>query len=79
MQTIYYTSGIWNIEARVQDAANSHRLSMISAMEDQGDRVVVSTHTVLFEHIEGCDEVEEAKMHALHAVINGIETPPQPC
>ncbi len=71
MQTIHYTSGIWNIQAQVQDAGDSNRLAIISAMAGEGDGAIVSKHTVVFEHIEGCDEADEARTHALRVVVNG--------
>jgi hypothetical protein len=61
MQTIKYAAGIWNIEATIQKAGDRNRLAVISAMAGKGNEAIESKHTVVFEHMHGCDEVAEAK------------------
>ena len=70
MQTIKYTSGIWNIEATIQKAGDSIRLAIISAMAGKGKDAIESKHTVVFEHVQGCDEIAEAKAHVQRIVAN---------
>lgn len=69
MQTLKYTSGKWKIEARVQDAGDNKRLAVISALTDEGNVSPESRHTVVFDHIPGCDEVEEMKAQIDRALI----------
>lgn len=63
MHRFEYTTGIWRVETRLQDAGNSKRLAMISACPANGKNTHASKHTLVFDHLPGCDEVEEAKMH----------------
>ena len=70
MQTIKYTSGIWNVEAQVQEVGESNRLAIISAMAGKGKDTIESKHTVVFEHVPGCDELDEAKAHTMRVVMN---------
>jgi hypothetical protein len=70
MQTIRYSSGIWNIETKVQEVGEKNRLAIISAMAKSGEGTVESKHTVVFEHIPGVDEVDEAKAHSLRVLMN---------
>ena len=71
MQTIKHTSGIWNIEATIQKTGDSNRLAIISAMAGTGEEVAASKHTVVFEHMPGCDEVAEAKACMQRVISNG--------
>ena len=71
MQTIRYESGIWNIEARIQKAGDSTRVAVISAMAGTGGEAIESKHTVVFEHVPGCDEVAEAKAYVQRVVQKG--------
>ncbi|MGV3741678.1 MAG: hypothetical protein ACO1NO_05165 [Burkholderiaceae bacterium] len=71
MQTIKYESGIWNIEARIQNAGRSTKVAVISAMMGTGDEAIESKHTVVFEHTPGCDEVAEAKACVQRVVQKG--------
>jgi hypothetical protein len=71
MQTIKHTSGIWNIEAKIQKIGDSNRLAIISAMAGTGEETIESKHTVVFEHLPGCDEVAEAKACMQRVVLNG--------
>jgi hypothetical protein len=68
MQTIKYTSGIWNIETTVQKIDDRNRLAMVSAMAGTGDAAIESKHTVVFEHVPGCDEADEAKIQTLRVM-----------
>ncbi len=68
MQTIKYVTGIWNIEAKIQKAGHRNRLAIISAMTGTGNEAIESKHTVVFEHMQGCDEAAEAKKHVQRAV-----------
>lgn len=68
MQTINYNYGIWNIEARVQKIDDRTRLAMVSAIAGTGDAAIESKHTVVFEHMPGCDEADEAKLHSLRVM-----------
>jgi hypothetical protein len=71
MQTIKYESGIWRIEARLQDVDDSKRMAIVSAVAGEGDDAIESKHTVVFGHIPGCDEIEEAKTFASQVVMRG--------
>ncbi len=71
MQTIKFTSGIWNIEAKVQNIGDSIRLAIISAVAGKGEEAIESKHTVVFEHMPGSDEISEAKACMQQVVLNG--------
>jgi hypothetical protein len=68
MQTIKYTSGIWDIEAKIQDIGDNNRLAIVSAIAGEGEMKTESKHTIVFEHISGCDEVDEAKVLASQVI-----------
>lgn len=70
MKIIRYTFGIWNIEAQVQKIDAYNRLAIVSAMAGTGTDSIESKHTVVFEHIPGRDEVDEAKAHTLQAMMH---------
>lgn len=69
MQTIEYELGIWRIAATLQDVDDSKRMAIVSAVAGEGDEAIESKHTVVYEHVPGCDEVEEAKTFASQAVM----------
>lgn len=64
MHTFNYTSGIWRVEAKLGDAGDRKRLAIISALAGEGDDEIIAKHTLVFDHIPGCDEIEETKSHA---------------
>lgn len=70
MQTIKYTSGIWDIETKIQKIGDLSRLAIVSAIAGTGDETIESKHTVVFEHTPGCDEADEAKALTLRVMMN---------
>lgn len=64
MQTFKYTSGMWQVEAKLENAGDTKRLAIISALAGNGSGSIATKHTVVFEHTPGFDEIEEAKAHA---------------
>jgi hypothetical protein len=62
MHTFKFTTGMWNVEARLEDAGDRKRIAMVSARTNEG-RSAASRHILVFEHDPGCDEIEEAKTH----------------
>ena len=61
MQTLRFESGMWRIEATLQDVDDSKRMAIIYAVAGEGEEAIESKHTAVFEHSPGCDEFEEAK------------------
>lgn len=70
MQTFKYTSGMWRVEAKLEDAGGSKRLAIISALAGNGKGEIATRHTLVFDHTPGCDEIEEAKSHAQRILMN---------
>jgi hypothetical protein len=70
MHIFKYTSGIWRVEARLENAGSSKRLAIISALAENGKSEIEAKHTFVFDHIPGCDEIEEAKSHAQRLLMN---------
>lgn len=70
MQTLRYKTGIWNVEAQLQQVDENKRLAVISAMAGEGKDAMQSKHTVVFEHTPGCDELEETKAYAQRILMN---------
>jgi hypothetical protein len=64
MHTFKHTIGIWNVETSLEDAGDSKRLAIISAHLSKERSQASSRHTLVFHHDSGCDDIEEAKMHA---------------
>lgn len=71
MQTIKYESGIWRIEAKLLDVDDSKRMAIVFAVAGEGKDAIESKHTVVFEHLPGCDEIEEANAFTSQAVMRG--------
>jgi ureidoglycolate hydrolase len=69
MQTINYKMGMWHVVATLQDVDDSKRIAVISATLGEGEEAVKSKHTVVFEHVPGCDEIEEAKAFVSQALL----------
>ena len=61
MQIIKCNIGHWQVEAKMRDVDCGTRLAMFSALAKHADRTVESRHTVVFDHVQGCDQLEEAK------------------
>lgn len=64
MHTFNYTSGIWKVEAKLGDAGDSKRLAIISALAGEGDDEIIAKYTLVFDHVTGCDEIEETNTYA---------------
>jgi hypothetical protein len=45
----------------VEDVGDSKLMAVISAMAGHGNNAIESRHTVVFDHMQGCDRVEETK------------------
>ena len=52
------------MEAKLDDAGDSKRLAIISALAGEGADEIIARHTLIFDHIPGCDEIEETKAYA---------------
>lgn len=61
MQILKCNIGIWQVEARVEHVDGSKLMAVISATAKRGDCPIESKHTVVFDHIQGCDQIEETK------------------
>jgi hypothetical protein len=61
MQMITCKIGMWEVEARMENVGEDKVVAVISAVADRGDSDKESKHVVVFDHIKGCDQVEEAK------------------
>lgn len=64
MHTFHCTPGIWRVEAKLGNAGDSKRLAVISALAGEGDDEITAKHTLVFDHVPGCDEIEETKAYA---------------
>jgi hypothetical protein len=49
------------VEAILYTLSDTSRMAIISAVAGKGAGAIRSTHTVVFDHAPGCDDVEEAK------------------
>jgi hypothetical protein len=70
MQTLKYKSGMWNVEATLQDVDDNKRLATVFAMAGEGEEAMSSQHTIVFEHASHRDEIEEVKAHILRVLVN---------
>lgn len=61
MHIIKCNIGHWRVEARMKDVDRGTRLAIFSAMAEHAGGTVESRHTVVFDHVQGCDQLEEAK------------------
>jgi hypothetical protein len=71
MHTFKYTSGMWKIEAKLENVGDSKRLAIISALAGNVEDGIETKHTVVFDHVPGCDEIEEAKAHTQRILMKG--------
>ncbi len=62
MKFVKYDVGIWKAEASVEDVGDNKRLATISAVAGEKGQAAESKHTVVFDHVQGNDEIEEVKM-----------------
>lgn len=53
--------GRWQAKATVQDVDNGKLLAIISTTDRDGDQACASRHTVVFDHQEGRDRLEETR------------------
>jgi uncharacterized protein YndB with AHSA1/START domain len=70
MQTLNCTIGKWRAEARVQEVEYGKLMAIISVTGDGGNPAGQSKHTVVFEHEDGNDTLEETRVlvqRLLHA------------
>lgn len=61
MQTLNCTVGTWRAQARVQEVETGKLMAIISITGDGANIAGESRHTVVFEHMDGNDTLEETK------------------
>lgn len=70
MQTLKYESGMWNVEATLQDVDDGKRLATVFAMAGEGEEAMTSKHTIVFEHASHRDAIEEVKAQIQKVLMN---------
>ncbi|MDB5771563.1 MAG: hypothetical protein V7606_1787 [Burkholderiales bacterium] len=61
MQTLDCKVGNWRAQGRVQEVETGKLMAVISVSDASGGIAVDSRHTVVFEHMEGMDTLEETQ------------------
>lgn len=61
MQTLNCTIGNWRAEAQVEEVDNGKLMAVISLTNESGNIPDQSRHTVVFEHHDGSDRLEETR------------------
>lgn len=62
MQTLNCKVGIWRAQAQVQEVETGKLMAVISVTDESGRITADSKHTVVFEHTEGRDSLEETEV-----------------
>lgn len=61
MQSFNYQIGPWKARANVMHVDDSKLMAMIKVCGDGDLDAVTSQHTIVFDHQQGMDEIEETK------------------
>ncbi|HEV2610841.1 MAG TPA: hypothetical protein VGU61_11285 [Noviherbaspirillum sp.] len=62
MQTLHCNLGKWKAEAQIQEVENGNKLMAVILVTDQdGNRLGESKHTMVFDHKQGADTLEETR------------------
>jgi hypothetical protein len=70
MQTLNCTVGHWRAKAQIQEVESGKLMAVIRVTDERGTIPGESRHTVVFEHKDGNDTLEETRsmvQHLLHA------------
>jgi hypothetical protein len=62
MQTLDCNVGIWRAQGHVQEVETGKLMAVISVTDDSGKKAGDSKHTVVFDHQEGHEPLEETRM-----------------
>lgn len=62
MQSFHYHMGQWKAHANIVKVDDSKLMVIIKVSGDGKEDLVCSQHTVVFEHAQGSDVIEEAKL-----------------
>lgn len=62
MQHFDYEIGAWRARASIQQVNESKLMAIICVMDHGGDQGIASQHTIVFDHDEGRDAVEETRL-----------------
>lgn len=61
MQSFHYHVGNWKAQARVLQVDDSKLMATICVLDDDDEDAIASQHTIVFDHKEGFDTIEETK------------------
>lgn len=62
MQSFSYRIGQWNAHADIMCVDKNKLMAMIRVAGNENEEVVVSQHTVVFDHRQDLDAIEETKL-----------------
>lgn len=62
MQTLDCNVGIWRARAQVQEVETGKLMAVISVTDEHGKHAGDSKHTVVFEHKDGYEPLEETRL-----------------
>lgn len=62
MQSFSYRIGQWNAHADVMRVDKNKLMAMIKVAGNENEEEVVSQHTVVFDHQQDLDAIEETKL-----------------